>query len=112
MSDAPENNVEFEYELDDPPQKVWRAISIPELREHWLPKDALAEPEPTSVKPGEEVRYRMRDSAPPYLESAVTFQVAPNANGGTILRIIHELSDVRLANAPANSNNKILMLAA
>ena len=31
-----------DYDLDAPPQKVWRAISIPELRAHWLPAADLA----------------------------------------------------------------------
>ncbi len=35
---APKPGIELEYDLDEPPQKVWRAISIPAFREHWLPK--------------------------------------------------------------------------
>lgn len=108
--------VELEYELDEPPHKVWRAISVPELREVWLPKEALADPEASSLVPGEEARYRMRESEPPFLESVVTFQIAPNATGGTSLRIIHELADARfdrLTGTAANSNNNLtLMLAA
>jgi uncharacterized protein YndB with AHSA1/START domain len=104
----------LEYELDEPPQKVWRAISIPEFREHWLPKEALADPEATSLTPGEEVRYRMRDREPPFLESVVTFRISPNADGGTSLRIIHELADARPGRAAsaANSNGPPVMLAA
>lgn len=37
--------IELEYDLDEPPQKVWRAISIPAFRAIWLPAEALAEPE-------------------------------------------------------------------
>ena len=33
----PARSLVLDYEIDAPPQKVWRAISIPELREHWLP---------------------------------------------------------------------------
>jgi uncharacterized protein YndB with AHSA1/START domain len=119
MSDEksePQNDgIELAYELDAPPQKVWRAISVPELRDNWLPRDALTEGEPTSVTPGEEVRYRMRDDAPPFLESIVTFRIEPSRNGGTILRIIHQLTDARFAQvtkAAANSNSPPLMLAA
>ncbi|MGG2475251.1 SRPBCC family protein, partial [Rhizobium sp. BR5] len=36
--EAPRHGIELEYDLDEPPQKVWRAISIPAFREHWLPK--------------------------------------------------------------------------
>jgi uncharacterized protein YndB with AHSA1/START domain len=109
------DGIELEYNLDEPPQKVWRAISIPEFRENWLPKEALADPEATSITPGQEVRYRMRDNTPPFLESTVTFRIAPNATGGTCLRIIHELTDVRfdrMTRAAANRNRPPLMLAA
>ena len=37
----------------------------------------------------------MRDDAPPFLESLVTFQIEPDGEGGTRLRIIHELADAR-----------------
>jgi uncharacterized protein YndB with AHSA1/START domain len=97
----------LEFELDAPPEKVWRAISIPAVRRRWLPKGDLAEAEPVSSKPGKEIRYRMRDGEPPFLESIVTFQVIPIA-AGTRLRIVHELADARLQRRPprpANNNN-------
>jgi len=105
---------ELEYQIDEPTEKVWRAISIPEFRENWLPREALAAPDAASVTPGEEVSYRMRDSVPPFLESTVTFRIAPNPAGGTSLRIIHEPTDVRLdrMTRAANNNNLIVMLAA
>ena len=109
------NGIELEYQLDEPPQKVWRAISIPELRQNWLPQEALANPEAISVTQGKEVSYRLRDDAPPFLESTVTFRIFANANGGTSLRIIHELDDVRLREterAAANNNRLTAMLAA
>jgi uncharacterized protein YndB with AHSA1/START domain len=104
----------FEYELDAPPQKVWRAVSRPDLRALWLPKEALAHPEATLLVPGQEARYTMRDSDPPFLESAVTFQLSPTAAGGTRLRIVHRLVDARLDRAPtaANGNRPTMMLAA
>lgn len=110
-----DNGVELEFDLGDPPQKVWRAISMPEFRERWLPKEALADPDAISVTPGQEVRYKLRDHSPPFLESTVTFTISPNATGGTCLRIVHELTDMRLgrmARAAANSNSPPLMLAA
>ena len=109
------NGIELEYDLNEPPQKVWRAVSTPELRESWLPREALADPQAISITPGEEVRYRLRDDAPPFLESIVTFRIAPNANGGTSLRIIHELDDVRLRETEkvaANNNSLTVMCAA
>ncbi|RXT57001.1 polyketide cyclase [Bosea sp. Tri-44] len=99
----------FAYQLDAPPEKVWRALSIPAFRERWLP----AEVEALSSVPGEEVRYRLRDEEPPFLESVVTFQLAPN-EGGTELRIIHSLTDARLSQppVPANSNQPLMLRAA
>jgi uncharacterized protein YndB with AHSA1/START domain len=98
----------LEFELDAPPEKVWRAISIPAVRRRWLPKGDLAEAEPVSSKPGQEIRYRMQDGEPPFLESVVTFLVIPNTVGGTRLRIVHELVGARLQrrpSRPANNND-------
>ena len=109
------DTVRLRYELDAPLLKVWRAIRTPEFREAWLPGEDLADPEPISETVGQEVRYRMRESAPPYLESAVTLQIAPNEAGGTVLRVIHELTDApceRVIAPAANSNGPPRMLAA
>lgn len=118
MSDAacdePGHGIEQVYKLNEPPEKVWRALSIPALREHWLPGAALAAPEPVAVTPGEEVSYRMREAAPPYIESTVTFRVVPNDTGGTCLWVIHRLTDVRFAPltmAAANGNAPVLRAA-
>ncbi|MBB3524253.1 SRPBCC domain-containing protein [Rhizobium redzepovicii] len=110
-----DSGVELEFDLGDPPHKVWRALSIPEFRERWLPKEALADSDAIAVTPGQEVRYKLRDDSPPFLESTVTFTITPNATGGTCLRIVHVLTDARLdgmTRAPANSNSPPLMLAA
>ena len=105
----------FEYELDEPPQKVWRAISIPEFREKWLPTEILIDAEPVSSEPGEEISYAMKDDEPPFLESRVTFQLVPGDNGGTVLTIIHKLADRRLTKqteSAANNNGCYVMRAA
>lgn len=110
-----QSDVRLEFDVDEPPQKVWRAISIPEFRAVWLPNDTLANPDPVSITPDEEVSYRLREESPPFLESTVTFMIVPNAMGGTRLSIIHKLTDERLhrtAKPAANSNSPILMLAA
>lgn len=110
----PGQHIELEYEIDEPPHKVWHAITVPELRERWLPNEALADPDPASSTPGREVRYRLRDSDPPFLESLVTFRIVPNTTGGTSLRIVQELADARLRRmiAAANNDGTPLMLAA
>ena len=109
------DHLEFEYELDAPPEKVWRALSIAEFRDRWLPKAALANAEPVGSAPGEEIRYRMREDEPPFLESVVTFQLRPNADGGTHLKIIHRLAQPRVQHElprAANNNGRCLMRAA
>ncbi|MGV2110941.1 SRPBCC family protein [Agrobacterium salinitolerans] len=112
--EAPKNGIELEYDLDEPPQKVWRAISIPAFRAIWLPAEALAEAEAIDIKPGEEVRYRLREDTPPFLESTVTFRIAANTQGGTSLRIIHDLpvNTGGMIKAAANHNGSSIKLAA
>lgn len=108
-------NLVFEYELDAPPEKVWRAISVPDFRDKWLPQEDLADADPVATAPGEEIRYTMRDGEPPFLESIVTFQVRPGTDGGSILRVVHGLADARLVprSVPAaNNNGPLMMLAA
>ncbi len=114
-------DVVLDVELDAPPEKVWRAISRPEFREKWLPNRDLLDAEPVSpeadlVSPeaNAEISYRMKDDAPPFLESIVTFQIRPNADGRTHLRILHVLSDERVTQQPlkAANNNRFYMLQA
>lgn len=96
-SSKPASSIELEYDIDKPPQKVWRALSRPEIRERWLPEQVSSDPEAIVVTPGREVRYRMRDIKPPFLESSVTFRIASCATGGTLLTVIHELEDTTRA---------------
>jgi uncharacterized protein YndB with AHSA1/START domain len=115
IADEHTEDLVLDYQLDAPPEKVWRAISNPVFRERWLPNAELADAKPVSSKPGEEVCYRMRDDEPPFLESIVTLQVRPDIAGGTRLRIIHELADgtlKQLIPRAANSNRRCLMRAA
>jgi len=99
----------LDYQLDASPEKVWRAISLPVFREQWLPNTLLSIAEPLSAIPDKEVRYRMRDDQPPFLESTVTFSVTPDASGGSRLTIVHQLDDVRVA---ANDGDAVMMCAA
>ncbi|QAU44141.1 SRPBCC family protein [Bradyrhizobium guangzhouense] len=115
MSDAAkpgpsDEQLVLEYEFDAPPAKVWRAVTIPELRERWLPDCDLAGAEPETSIPGEEVRYRMRDSEPPFRESQVIFKIEPNVSGGTRFRIIQQACAT--LPRPANSNCCVMRAAA
>jgi uncharacterized protein YndB with AHSA1/START domain len=101
----------LEFEFDAPPAKVWRAVTIPELRERWLPDRDLVGAEPETSIPGEEVRYRMRDSEPPFRESQVIFKIEPSVSGGTRFRIIQRDIGATLPQ-PANSNRCVMRAAA
>ncbi|HEY0211400.1 polyketide cyclase [Acerihabitans sp.] len=110
-----DNALLFEYALDAPAEKVWRAISIPALREQWLPGIAGARADILSATQGAEICLRLREDEPPYLESRVTLRIRPNHSGGTLLTIIHRLDDSRLNNPTspaANDDTSCLMLVA
>jgi uncharacterized protein YndB with AHSA1/START domain len=110
--DRPDADLVLEYEFDAPPAKVWRAVTIPALRERWLPDCDLAGAEPESSITGEEVRYRLRDSEPPFRESHVIFRIEPNEAGGTLFRIIQQACDDRAKLPQAANTNCVLMRAA
>lgn len=112
-ADRQADTLVLEYEFDEPPEKVWRAVSDPGLRAKWLP-EAVADGEPAATVPGAELRYRMQDDTPPFLASVVSFAVAPRAGGGTRLTIVHRLADQRRDERPpaANGNRTTVMRAA
>lgn len=113
--DATPPAIEQVYDLDAPPGKVWRAISISEFREKWLPDTDLLQAEAAYVLPEREIQYKMREDTPPNLESTVTITITPNADGGTRLRILHQVSDSQTGwevKAVANCNEVMLLSAA
>jgi uncharacterized protein YndB with AHSA1/START domain len=112
--DARQDGIELQYEIAEPMQKVWRAITMPEFRQVWLPDAALVDEEATALTPGQALSYKMRDNDPPFLESTVTFHMTPNATGGTSLRIIQVLDDARVTQpkkAAANTNMCLMRAA-
>ena len=100
----------FDVELEAAPETVWRAVQEATFRRQWLPDSALADPKPVSIVPGREICYRMLDDDPPFFESLVTFEIHPNADQGTLLRIVHRLTS-KIGRA-ANDNGRGLMRAA
>jgi len=109
------DGIELDFEISEPPHKVWRALSIPEFREKWLPAENLAETAASRVVPGRELCYQLREDTPPFLESTVTFRISPTPSGGTRLRIIHRLNDAKaapLSMAAANTNTLPLKMSA
>ncbi|RVA35856.1 SRPBCC domain-containing protein, partial [Mesorhizobium sp. M7A.F.Ca.CA.004.10.1.1] len=110
QGDAPDA-LEFEYELAEPPEKVWRALTIPELLAAWMmPNDispeignrfAFAGPdtpiecEILDAEPEKLLRYSWREqpgdaARQDPLDSTVTFTLARAVSGGTHLRIVHD----------------------
>lgn len=104
MNDRPANedkNLHQNYDLSEPPEKVWRALTEPALVERWLmPNSAATGGERPGFRgdggrlvctlidaePGRRVSYAWREGA---LDSVVTFSVAANDAGGTRLTVVH-----------------------
>jgi len=76
----------FECDLDAPPEKVWRAIATPELREAWLGEPEAGPSEVTRALPGErlDLVWPTHDG-----ETLVSFEIADGEDGGTHLTIVH-----------------------
>jgi uncharacterized protein YndB with AHSA1/START domain len=111
MSDPkPDDSVVVDCDLDHPPEKVWRALTEPELLAAWLlPNDIKAEAgrrftmrgapgtdepvdcEVLAAEPPRLLRYswRGRDGEARPLDTVVTFTLDGTAAGGTRLRIVH-----------------------
>ena len=90
MSDDPKapstDILTFEADLDAPPEKVWRALATPELREAWLGEPEAGPAEIVQVDPGSRL-----DLAWPTREgdSLVSFEIGQGEGGGTRLTIVH-----------------------
>lgn len=88
----------FECDLEDPPEKVWRALTEPELLQVWLKEaePARTDYEILAAEPHRTLRYRWRDresgagdSGDREVHSVVTVELAPGETGGTHLRLTH-----------------------
>ena len=98
------DSVIVECELPDPPEKVWRALTEPDLVAEWLTADEPApiEREVVLEEPHRLLRYAWRDGRD--VESLVTFELERTSTGGTNLRVVHtgisEATDAPAAHAP------------
>jgi uncharacterized protein YndB with AHSA1/START domain len=81
-----DGDVTFECDLDEPPEKVWRAISEPALREEWLGAPETGTAEVVQTEPGSrlDIAWPMREG-----ESLVSFEVSGTDGGGSRLTIVH-----------------------
>jgi uncharacterized protein YndB with AHSA1/START domain len=107
----------FDFELEAPPEKVWRALTIPAFRDRWLgPLDSAGtgfagsiEAEPAEAEPPSRLSWHWREAGEP--AGLVSFILTPNENGGTLLRLVHVRRQAALP-AAANGNFGPVALAA
>lgn len=116
MRQCDEEPMVFETILDAPPEKVWRALTIPEYLERWLlplesealrfsgREEGLAERIDWTLvaeEPNRSLTYRWRESGAGAVtegaESVVTFELDPVAEERTRFRLTHT-APVRAAN--------------
>lgn len=102
-----QDELQYECELPQPPEQVWRALTEPELLAAWLmpndfraergarfqfaPDDALHGPiecEVLRIEPPKLLRFSWREQDSQE-ESVVSFQLRRSAAGGTHLSLTH-----------------------
>ena len=83
----------FDAELDAPPERVWRALAEPELREAWLGEGG----EVVEARPAERLVLRWTQDEPP---SLVTFDLRPAEGGGAHLTIVHSRDVAEVVRLP------------
>jgi uncharacterized protein YndB with AHSA1/START domain len=109
-----ENSVVTECDLPQTPDKVWKALTVPDLLAAWLP-DAV-DSEILAAEPNRLLRYRWparedeKDEAGRTLESVVTFELTGTPAGGTHLRVVHRLVAHPVAVASAGTSTNIVTL--
>jgi uncharacterized protein YndB with AHSA1/START domain len=123
---AGEQRLTFDYELEAPPEKVWRALTIPAFVDRWLlPIDKSAgakfagraeglagsvEAEIIDLKPPRQLSWSWREAGEP--AGIVTFTLTPSDGGGTLLHLVHTRRAAPALQPAANSNAVTMMLAA
>ncbi|MDQ0391651.1 SRPBCC family protein [Labrys monachus] len=124
-------DVVIECSLDAPPQKVWRALTVPTLVAAWLmPGEVDATPgarfdfdgeasglpgpiecRVLAAEPHRLLRYSWRErDGERTIDSVVTFELDADGRGGTRLRIVH--GDFVATPLAANTNIPAMMMLA
>ena len=94
MTDSPDAVI-TECDLPEAPEKVWKALTVPELLAAWLPE--AVDCEILAAEPDRLLCYRWRagtddkDAVGRPLDSVVTFELTGTASGGTHLRVDHRV---------------------
>ena len=117
-----DKDVMFEGVLDAAPEKVWRALTVPEIVSAWLlpaarndgglkldgSPEGLPQVDCQVIEADAPNLLRYRWRAEGERESVVTFELTP-ITGGTWLRLTHEAAIVLVA---ANGNTPVMRAAA
>jgi uncharacterized protein YndB with AHSA1/START domain len=76
----------FECELEAAPEKVWRAISTPEIREAWLGEPEAGAAEVARAEPPSrlDLIWPTREG-----DTLVSFEIEAGEGGGAHLTIVH-----------------------
>lgn len=103
----------FECALAASPEKVWRALTIPEYLERWLKPAKTDDLAVVTAEENRSLTYRWRDGGQGAIagleDSLVTFDLKPMADGATWFTLTHAPIAVPAA---ANSNGPVAMLVA
>ena len=95
----------LECALDAPPEKVWRALTVPEYLERWLKPEQDIDLAVVTAEENKSLTYRWREAgqgaAIGMEDSLVTFELTPTNDGGTWFRLTHAPMALPVA---ANSN--------
>lgn len=108
-------SVIVDCDLAEPPEKVWRALTVPELLAAWLMPNDFAprvghgfrfRPEKggdiacevLDVEENRMIRYSWREADQP-IDSIVTVRLTPLAGGRTRLRLVHTGFPLRASHA-------------
>ena len=95
----------FECALDAPPEKVWRALTVPEYLERWLKPEQDIDLAVVTAEENKSLTYRWREAGQGAVvgmeDSLVTFELTPTNDGGTWFRLTHAPMAMPVA---ANSN--------
>lgn len=112
MSDS--DALVFECELDAPPEKVWRALTVPEYLKRWLRPSGEVDLAVVTAEENVSLTYRWREAGQGAVvgveDSVVTFELSPTSEGGTWFRLTHAPVVVPVA-ANGNEAGPMMMAA-
>jgi uncharacterized protein YndB with AHSA1/START domain len=95
-ADAPaDDTLVYEVDLEAPPEKVWRAIATPEIREAWLGEPETGAAEVAGAAAPDRLDLVWPTEAG---DSLISFEISP-AEGGSRLTITHRAPQSTLQTA-------------